>query len=257
MTPATHLPPATTEGDFKRSILPGGLHGISYVAGGQRLLNGIEMTFDEGPRTVLLGPNGAGKSLCLRIAHGLLRPSEGEVRWGNRKTEGAGKAPRRQAMVFQRPVLLRRSVAANLDYALALHGATGAEKALRRNEALERTGLLEKAHQPARTLSGGEQQRLALARAWALKPQVLFLDEPSASLDPAATKALEEIIQAIHEGGTKIIMTTHDLGQAKRLADEVIFIHRGRVLEQGPAEAFFNGPTSKEGQAFLMGELTW
>jgi tungstate transport system ATP-binding protein len=160
-------------------------------------------------------------------------------------------------MVFQRPVMLRRSAAANIDYALSLTGLDRATRARRVEEALERTGLAPLARRPARVLSGGEQQRLALARAWALGPDVVFLDEPTASLDPAATRAVEDIVNAFHNSGAKIVMTTHDLGQARRLADEVIFLHRGRMLERESAERFFSAPASAEARAFVRGELLW
>ncbi|MDH3595381.1 MAG: ATP-binding cassette domain-containing protein [Rhodospirillales bacterium] len=233
------------------SILPGRLEGLGFEAGGRRLIDGLTLAFEAGPRTVILGPNGAGKSLTLRLAHGLIAPSAGRVVW---RTTGAG---RRQALVFQRPVMLRRSAAANVDYALALRRVTGAERVRRRDRVLERTGLAELARRPARVLSTGEQQRLALARAWAIEPEVLFLDEPTASLDPAATRAVEAIVNAIHEAGTKIVMTTHDLGQARRLADEIVFLHRGRLLEHAPAETFFDAPASAEARAFLEGDLLW
>lgn len=249
--------PATSEGRFDAPILPLELRDVCFEAGGRRLIDGVSLRVETGPRTIVLGPNGAGKSLLLRLAHGLLRPTGGTVLWRNRKVAGAGRGPRRQAMVFQKPVLLRRSVAANLDHALALHRVGGAERRRRRAEALEATGLSGLAEQAARSLSGGEQQRLALARAWALEPQVLFLDEPTSALDPAATRALEEIIQALHRAGTKIVMTTHDLGQARRLADEVVFLHRGRLVERGSADRFFQEPQTREAQAFLAGDLLW
>ena len=253
-----HRPvPPTTEGDFKAPILPGRLEEVCYEIGGKRLIDSITFDIEAGSRSVILGPNGAGKSLVLRLAHGLIRPTSGAVLWRNRKTAGAGSAPRRQAMVFQRPVMLRRSAAANIDYALGLHGFSRQARRKRRDEVLERTGLTRYAEQQARTLSGGEQQRLALARAWALAPQVLFLDEPTASLDPSATRQVEEIVEAIAASGTKIVMTTHDLGQARRLADEVVFLHNGRLLEQSPAAEFFEAPRSEEAQAFLGGELLW
>ena len=233
------------------SILPGRLEGLSFEAGGRRLIDGLDLELAAGPRTVILGPNGAGKSLTLRLAHGLIRPSAGRVVWQR------AHAARRQALVFQRPVMLRRSAAANIDYALALRGLDRAERARRRDRVLERTGLTELARRPARVLSVGEQQRLALARAWAMEPEVLFLDEPTASLDPAATRAVEEIVGAIHGAGTKIVMTTHDLGQARRLADEVVFLHRGRLVEHAPAETFFDAPESAEARAFLTGDLLW
>jgi tungstate transport system ATP-binding protein len=160
-------------------------------------------------------------------------------------------------MVFQRPVLLRRSVFANVTYALALRGTRGPARKARADAALERFGLASLAGRSARVLSGGEQQRLALARAWAVEPEVLFLDEPTASLDPAATRAVEEALAAFRDAGTKIVMTTHDLGQARRLADEIVFLHRGRVIERSPAKTFFDAPASAEGRAFLKGELLW
>ncbi|MEQ9349565.1 MAG: ATP-binding cassette domain-containing protein, partial [Alphaproteobacteria bacterium] len=207
-----------------------------------------------GPRTLLLGPNGAGKSLLLRICHGLLAPTGGAVRW--RGAKGANPAPH-QAMVFQRPVMLRRSAMANITYALALKGIARSERIARATLALRATGLSDIAARPALVLSVGEQQRLALARAWATRPDVLFLDEPTASLDPAATRAVESIIQAIHAAGTKIVMTTHDLGQARRLGDEIVFLHRGHVRERTPAQQFFKAPESVEAQAFIDGSLTW
>ena len=160
-------------------------------------------------------------------------------------------------MVFQRPVMLRRSVAANVDYALGLRGTPRAARRPLVAEALARAGLGDVAKRPARVLSAGEQQRLALARAWAVEPEVLFLDEPTANLDPAATRAVEDMITAIHQAGATIIMTTHDLGQAHRLGEEILFLHRGHLMEQMTAETFFAGPQSAEAQAFLAGELLW
>jgi len=236
------------------SILPLELENVSFQAGGKRLIKDMNCIFDAGPKTVIVGPNGAGKSLFLRLCHGLLLPSEGKVLWhGAEATD-----PRvHQAMVFQRPVMLRRSVFANIDYALKLRQIPRHDRIHLINESLERTGISRLRDHPARVLSFGEQQKLALARAWALKPQVLFLDEPTASLDPAATHSVEEIVQAIHQQGTRVIMTTHDLGQAKRLADEVIFLNRGRMLERAPVSKFFNEPENDLAQAFVRGELLW
>jgi tungstate transport system ATP-binding protein len=203
---------------------------------------------------VILGANGAGKSVLMRICHGLLAPTAGAVHWA--KAELPGR-PRRQAMVFQRPVMLRRSALANVVYALKAAQVPRAERAPRALAALEHVGLAHLARNPARVLSGGEQQRLALARAWALRPEVLFLDEPTANLDPSATKEVEAIIAAIHAAGAKIVMTTHNLGQARRLADEILFIHQGRLAERAPVEAFFKQPASAEAAAFIKGELPW
>ena len=237
-----------------RSILPLALEGVSFALGGRALIGGLDARFERGSRTIVLGPNGAGKSLMLRLCHGLIAPTEGRVRWLG---EAAAEARRRQAMVFQTPVLLRRSVAANLHHALAVRGLGWRRRRDRTAEALAAVGLAGAARQPARTLSAGEQQRLALARAWALAPDVVFLDEPTASLDPAATRAIEDIIDALHAGGTKVVMTTHDLGQARRLADEVLFLHRGRLIERAPADRFFTAPASREAAAYLAGELLW
>jgi tungstate transport system ATP-binding protein len=183
----------------------------------------------------------------------LLKPSVGRVFWAM-PTEHAA---RRQAMVFQRPVLLRRSVLANTLYPLMLAGVAQGERLARAEEALALVGLADRADEPARRLSVGQQQRLALARAAALQPELLFLDEPSASLDPAATRAVEEIVLKLAKRGTKIVMTTHDLAQARRLAGDVVFLHRGSVLEQALAEAFFQQPASATARAFLRGELVW
>lgn len=234
------------------SILPLELEGVCFEAGGIRLIKDISWRFETDRRTVIIGPNGAGKSLLLRLCHGLIKPSQGEVRW-----QLESDAARHQAMVFQRPVMLRRSVAANVDYALKLRHVQPRERAETIDRVLHATGLKRLAHQPARVLSIGEQQKLALARAWALKPQVLFLDEPTASLDPSATHGVEEIIEAIHAQGTCIIMTTHDLGQARRMADEILFINRGRILESASAKAFFEKPKNDLAQAFVRGELLW
>jgi tungstate transport system ATP-binding protein len=236
------------------AILPLVVHNLCYEIGGKQLLDGISFRTDAGPRTVVLGPHGAGKSLLLRLCHGLLQPSAGTITWAGMAPETACRC---QAMVFQRPVLLCRSTAANITYVLRLQGVPRRQRQAMMMEALEQAGLLPLATRPARVLSGGEQQRLALARAWALKPQVLFLDEPTASLDPAATRAVETLLDRIHRTGTKIIMTTHDLGQARRLADEILFLHHGRLVEHAPATAFFSNPQSKEATAFLEGKLLW
>jgi tungstate transport system ATP-binding protein len=237
-----------------KPILPLALTGVGFEIRGARLLEDISLELDNGPRTVVMGPNGAGKSLLLRLCHGLLRPSRGSLQWANPSAEQVRRA---QAMVFQRAVLLRRSTTANIAYALAAYGVRRRQRKAVIAEVLEQAGLSHLVGRSARVLSGGEQQRLALARAWAVKPQVLFLDEPTANLDPAATRAVETMIERIHRAGTKIIMTTHDLGQARRLSDEVFFLHRGRLLEHAPAEAFFAGPRCAEAAAFLEGKLLW
>ncbi|HEY8555528.1 MAG TPA: ATP-binding cassette domain-containing protein [Burkholderiales bacterium] len=236
------------------SILPLRLEEVSFVAGGKTIIDRISLTIEAGPRTIILGPNGAGKSVLMRLCHGLLEPTSGRVVWNRPERRGE---PRRQAMVFQRQVMLRRSALANITYALKLAGVPRRERERRACEALERVGLAHLAKHSARVLSGGEQQRLALARAWALRPEVLFLDEPTASLDPGATAEVERIIEAIHAAGTKILMSTHNLGQARRLGDEVVFLSAGRIKERAPVDDFFTAPASAEAEAFLKGELPW
>ena len=222
--------------------------GATYEVGDRRLLGPLDATVEAGRLLVVLGPNGAGKSLLLRLCHGLIAPSGGRI-----------EAPPRaaQAMVFQLPVLLRRSALANVAYALALAGMARRERLKAAQAALQRFGLAARERQPARLLSGGEQQRLALARAWAVRPRILFLDEPTSALDPAATDAVEQAIRSFHADGTTVVMTTHDLGQARRLAEQVWFLCRGRLVEQAPAAAFFAGPSSRDAAAFLAGKLVW
>lgn len=238
----------------RAAALPLRLENVGYAAGGRILLRGVDLRVERHRRLVLLGPNGAGKSLVLRLLHGLIEPTEGRVLAGS--LEGVGHAARRrQAMVFQRPVLLRRGALANVAFALAARGAPWRRRRELARAALDRFGLLHLAERPARVLSGGEQQRLALARAWALEPDLLLLDEPTSALDPAATQGVEEAVAAFHARGAAVAMSTHDLGQARRLADEVAFLSRGRLVESGPAADFFARPRTSEARAFLAGEL--
>jgi tungstate transport system ATP-binding protein len=185
-------------------------------------------------------------------------PTGGRIVWHGAGNGGKNGDPRRhQAMVFQRPVMLRRSALANVMYGLKLAGKSRGQSELRAMDVLEVVGLAQHAARPARVLSGGEQQRLALARAWALGPDVLFLDEPTANLDPASTSDIENIINAIHASGTKIIMTTHNLGQARRLGDEILFLSNGRLMEHTPIDRFFREPASAEAASFIKGEIPW
>ena len=239
--------------DATAAILPLEARGLVFEAGGRRLIDGIDLVLRPGVRTVVMGPNGAGKSLLLRLLHGLIEPSAGAVSWGGRPADTAIRL--RQAMVFQRPVLLRRSALANVTHALRARGVPRRERHARAERMLATAGLTALARTPARLLSGGEQQRLALARALSLAPDVLFLDEPTASLDPASTHAIEALIQGAHDAGTKTVLVTHDLGQARRLADEVVFLHGGRLTEQSPAGSFFDAPASAAARAFLEGRL--
>jgi tungstate transport system ATP-binding protein len=237
-------------GSLSAAILPLSVRGLHFTVADHAVIHNVSLDLAAGSRTVVLGPNGAGKSVLMRLLHGLLTPTRGEIRWS------AADVRAKQAMVFQRPVMLRRSALANVRFAVDVAGGNGRAGSLA-VEALERVGLKHLAHRPARVLSGGEQQRLALARAWALNPEVLFLDEPTASLDPAATRAIEDVIAAMHAAGTTIVMTTHDIGQAKRLATDVLFLHHGKLMEVTPAAEFFQQPRSAEAAAFIRGELLW
>lgn len=235
-------------------MLPLALEDVSFVAAGRALIDRVSCVFTPGPRTVILGPNGAGKSVLMRLCHGLLTPTSGRVVWRGSRDE---HRPHAQAMVFQRPVMLRRSALANVTYGLALAGVESVQRERRAREVLDLVGLGAAAARPARVLSGGEQQKLALARAWALEPEVLFLDEPTANLDPGATREVERIVDQIHSSGTKIVMTTHNLGQARRLADEILFMSTGQLTERAPVERFFAAPATAEAAAFIKGELPW
>jgi tungstate transport system ATP-binding protein len=248
--PALALPALDAPRTALGSILPLRLESVSYAVKGEALLDGIDLVLAHGRRTVVMGPNGAGKSLLLRLCHGLLNPTAGRVAWNS-------DATRRHAMLFQRPVLLRRTAIANLRHALALAGCGFTERRRRADAAIARFGLEALALRQARSLSGGEQQMLALARAAALEPEVLFLDEPTSALDPGATARIEVMLQRLAGNGVKIVLVTHSVGQAKRLGDEVVFLNHGRLLERTPAVAFFARPATHEARAFLDGDLLW
>lgn len=217
---------------------------LGLVEGDVCILKDINLRVGAG-RTAILGPNGAGKSTLLRVMHGLLDPTTGQVLWPQALTQG---------MVFQRPVMLRSAALANVEYGLKLLGVDAEERTARAQAALARVGLMDLVARPARRLSGGEQQRVALARAWALTPQVLFLDEPTASLDPASSREVERIILDIAASGTHIVMTTHNLGQAKRIANDVAYLEGGRLLEHTPAIEFFDQPRTVAAETFLREE---
>jgi tungstate transport system ATP-binding protein len=233
------------------SDLPLALDNVSLQAGATLILDHLSLTITPGAPTLIVGPNGAGKTTLLRLCMGLDAPSSGRISWGGR----ADRTPARRAILFQRPVMLRRTAAANVTYALAQAGTPRRLRAQRVAALLERVGLSDLAERPARRLSGGEQQRLALARALARDPEVLLLDEPTANLDPAATRSVEEIVLRAAQSGIKIVMASHDLGQVRRLAGGVIFLVRGAVCEQGRAEDFLDSPSTPEAAAFVRGDL--
>jgi tungstate transport system ATP-binding protein len=249
------MSPNSCEAALGRSppLLPIELRQVSYATNGKRVIDDLDLKIEERGISVIMGPNGAGKSVLLRLMHGLIAPSGGEILWAGRRLDR--EVAQRQAMVFQKPVLLRRSAAANIWYALGLRGVDRSERPTRVEDALKLAGLERLAATPARVLSGGEQQRLCLARALSLEPEVLLLDEPTASLDPASTLAIERLLIDAQHRGIKIIVVTHDVGQARRLAQDVMFLHHGKVIEHTTAKGFFARPRSDAARAFIAGGL--
>ena len=233
------------------SDLPLVLEDVSLQAGATMILDRLSLAITPGAPTLIVGPNGAGKTSLLRLCMGLATPSAGRISWGGR----TDSKPARRAILFQRPVMLRRTVAANVGYALARAGAPRSQRRPRVAALLDRVGLADLAQRPARRLSGGEQQRLALARALARDPEILLLDEPTANLDPAAARSVEEIVLMAAQSGIKIVMASHDLGQVRRLAGDVVFLVRGALCEQDRAADFLDNPTTPEAAAFLRGDL--
>ncbi len=237
--------------DFGGTLLE--TRGLTYRADGTRFVDDVSLRLREGRITTILGPNGAGKSLLLRLIHGLIAPTSGDVIWNGRTLDAHARAA--QAMVFQRPVMMRRSVAGNLRFALKVKGVPRHARAAQVEALLTKAGLQDMATRPARLLSGGEQQKLAIVRATIGAPRMLMLDEPTANLDPSATRAVETLVQAVQAQGTTVVMVTHDQGQAKRLAQDVAFLQSGRLAEAGPAARLLTEPQSRPMKAWLDGEL--
>jgi tungstate transport system ATP-binding protein len=233
------------------SNLPIVFENAAVHAGAVAILDQISLRIAPGAPTVLIGPNGSGKTTLIRLGMGLLTPTSGQVTWSG-CIEASNE---RRAMVFQRPVMLRRRVSGNIAYALAAAGVERRKRSERVTNLLRRVGLENLTDRPARRLSGGEQQRLALARALARDPEILFLDEPTASLDPSSTKVVEDIVRLVAASGVKIVMATHDLGQARRLAGDIVFLVRGRVVEHAPTARFFTSPATPEAATFVRGDL--
>jgi tungstate transport system ATP-binding protein len=231
------------------SDLPIAFDAVAVRAGTVDILRDVTLEIGGGAPTLLLGPNGSGTSTLIKLGMRLIAPTAGRITFGGRSATNAA----RSAIVFQKPVMLRRSAAANIAFALRAAGRPADTATVA--QLLAQVGLAGLEDRPARRLSGGEQQRLALARALARAPEVLFLDEPTASLDPAATKAVEDIVTRIAAEGVKIVMATHDLGQARRLAAEVVFLARGRIVERGASPQFFTSPSTDEARRFLAGDL--
>jgi tungstate transport system ATP-binding protein len=233
-------------------LLPLVARRLEFGINGRKIIRDVSFWIGSSGRTVILGPNGAGKSVLLRLCHGLLKPTGGEIRWGELPV---AQAREQQAMAAQHPVLLRRTVTGNLLHVLRVKNVPRDERQALVDSALQQAGLAHLGGRAARTLSGVQQQRLAIARAFVLRPAVLLLDEPTANLDPAAVRGVEELIGAIGAAGTKILMTTHDIAQARRLAADVMFLSDGRLLEHAPATEFFTAPKDSVAASFLAGEL--
>ncbi|MEM8691311.1 MAG: ATP-binding cassette domain-containing protein [Pseudomonadota bacterium] len=218
---------------------------------GKTLVGPVSMTLDGRGVCVIIGPNGSGKTSFLRLLHGTARLHSGSILWSCSTEE----ARRRQSFVFQHPVMLRRSVLENLLYPMRIRGFRGKAAQAQAEAWAQRTGLQDTLQRPASVLSGGEQQKLAIARALVTKPDVVFLDEPCASLDGRATREIETILTEIKAQGTGLVLSTHDMGQARRLAETAVFLLRGRVHETDNAADFFNRPKTKAAQAFLNGDI--
>jgi tungstate transport system ATP-binding protein len=234
------------------SMMPIIIEGLVFRPGGRTVLDGLSASITPSGVTAVIGPNGAGKSVMLRMIDGVLRPDTGSIRFGDRSPQDV-----RRAFVFQKPGLIRGSVAQNVALALAPLRLSRSTVSTRVDAALNRVGLGNRARDAARKLSGGEQQRLALARALIAEPDLLLLDEPTANLDPGATEAIEEIIAATARAGTKVVLVSHHLGQVARLATDVLVLSRGRAVEHGPAQSVLTAPRTSEARAYLKGELPW
>lgn len=240
------------------------LRQASVHFGAVRALENIDLSLHVGERLAMVGANGSGKTTLLRLMHGLVPLSSGERCWHPPSPAGSSSGvlrpslrPPTMAMVFQRPFLLNLSVRNNLRIALWLRGVARAERGLRVAQALARVGLTALADRPAGALSGGQQQRLALGIAWSAQPEVIFLDEPTASLDPSAKREVEGLIAELARDGLTVVMTTHNLGQAKRLATRVIYLESGRLVVDKPVGSFFSETLPFAAEQFLQGELSW
>lgn len=228
------------------------LDDAAYQVDEMTLLGPVDLNYDKGGITAILGANGAGKSLFLSLCQGMIRPTSGSISWDG---TAAHLARGRRGIVFQTPTLMRRSVFDNVSFALRAAQAPHPDMRARVMSVLERVNLAGKAQLPAAALSGGEGQRMALARAIVNRPDVLLLDEPSSNLDPASTRQLEEIVRGVSSEGVTVFLATHDIGQAKRLAQNILFMDKGRFTDVAPAADFFAGPTSEPAEKYLKGIL--
>ncbi|WP_340150430.1 ATP-binding cassette domain-containing protein [uncultured Sneathiella sp.] len=233
------------------SILPVSLQNVSVRKGGKPILGPLDLHIGETGCSIVIGPNGAGKTTLLRLMHGLEQASSGSVKWSVRKSD----AYARQSFVFQTPVMLRRSVIENIAYPLYVRGVGHRTARATAEDWTAKVGLEYAAHRNALVLSGGEKQKLAMARALITAPDILFLDEPTTNLDGASTQEIEALIRVATEEGTRIVMATHDFGQASRLASEILFMYHGAIHERAAVSDFFDGPKTKEATTFIRGDL--
>lgn len=233
------------------ALFPLHVRGATTRRAGRQLIGPIDFDFDGAGACAVLGPNGSGKTTLLRLLHGIARKHNGDITWACDQAT----ARNAQAFVFQRPVMLRRSVRDNIAYPLAMRGVPWVQARRKASQWADRVGLANLLDRPAPVLSGGEQQKLALARALICDPKLVFMDEPTASLDGRATREIEAILQIAQSNGTSLIFSTHDVGQARRLATKVVFLLHGKVHEAGPADTFFDSPGTPEAQAFLNGDI--
>lgn len=233
------------------TILPLKIDKAVVTKRGKTLVGPVTFEISDQNFTTIIGPNGSGKTTLLKMMHGLERPRQGTVVW-NCDVETARL---HQAYVFQTPILLRRSVIENMVYPLRLKGLSHQEAINEGKEWLEQINLESNADLSAKLLSGGEKQKLAIARALAPKPEVVFLDEPTTNLDGTSTREIETLLKQAVQTGTKIVMTTHDMGQAKRLSNEILFMYRGKIHEASSTSHFFNTPKTREAKAFLEGDI--
>ncbi len=233
------------------TILPLVLENVTVRKRDKTILKDISLNFAPVGFTIVMGPNGSGKTTLLRLMHGLERPRGGSVKWSSSERE----ARPQQAFVFQTPVMMRRSVIDNIAYPQIAHGVSRATSSSKAADWADNVGLAHVKSIEATNLSGGERQKLAIARALINQPELVFLDEPTTNLDGKSTREIEGILQKAFNGGTRIIMTTHDIGQAKRLATDVVFINRGELCEHSPAEEFFGATQSSAARAYLNGDI--
>lgn len=248
---ATSLPLSVEKSQAQPSILPLRLSGARVKIRGKPLAGPVDLTIGIEGFTIVMGPNGSGKTTLLRMMHGLQRVSVGEVLWNVPKSEALS----RQAYVFQTPIMMRRRVVDSIAYPLMLRGMGKMRARARATEWAQKIGLGDALSRPAPFLSGGEKQKLSLARALIFHPDILFLDEPCANLDGRATREIEAILLEAKASGTRLVMATHDMGQARRLASDVVFMYGGKVHEKGPAKPFFEAPETREAAMFIKGDI--